>query len=554
MAAAGSPRPRMKVKGATQNPQYSLAAGIPSFAHGDNGRRLSPVSQLNTPAGRRLATPAPLTGPSYSEGLGISVDSYSGRQRARPDCSRISERQAHSRYAIPPTDYNRSRARSSPADGSCGRHAEKQEKSHISNATTSRSKGDRDRLPSQRSRNELAGIVGLTPHSFIPYTQENQNESEAKLEVARPTCPECGLFPEDSPSSHTAVSNQLCRTCRRFISSQITALLPSEPAPSEPTETTTNSPVPYPQGPVCKSCFSIPGYLYEEYPAFFPPCTSCGHMTDQVLHDLIKLEGHVERLTDDDGNRICASKELQDWIVYITSIAHNLSRKDSTTSIAESILSASASRKDRVRRSVTPIVKAAPTRAATLYPVGQARNARFCVTLEDPRLMVYTRKFSFDDGDEDDEEPHNSSVRPPPRQQQQQQQQQRPNSAASQSPARPSSVPAKSPGRRLTKRIGSRIQQLKHTKQHNRLPDPPGMNTSHPTPRTHSNPPPRTRPATTFEEILGESPTLPVQQGLKNNSGLHPLRNVCSVSNDNSASAVRDGEVEAGGTRRRGAV
>ncbi|KAF2271827.1 uncharacterized protein EI97DRAFT_462518 [Westerdykella ornata] len=344
-----SARPQVRVIGASRNPEYNINSGTKRFARREDGGRIAPVSQLNTYTGRALANCAPSQPPQGN---------------------------AFSRRSDPPPQGRQARPAGDVPKGK-----------PMLNRGVSNKISDRERLPSQRPRTELSQLLGMTRGSSRKGTTQGRSSSGIgpPPSAACSKCERWGTVDFLRPSSD---ESQVCNSCHRFLPGpQLTAL---DGASGRPRQTGMD-PVPpskYPTGLICATCVSIPGYLYQEYLQFFPKCPCCGHMTDMTLSDLIANEREVNGLRDENGKRVSgASKELQDWCVYIAHHARSVSRHNSGRSVASSISSLGLRRSGAIRR--TPTASTGSSVGGTSHP-GLIPASQMDVSK--PR---YTRRFSF---------------------------------------------------------------------------------------------------------------------------------------------------------------
>lgn len=365
----------MKVMGTSLNPEYAVASNQPRFRRDEQGRRLAPLSQLNTFAGRMLAQQQTMQTSSYSEGISRSVNPEDVRKQVNHQCRSASIRSNSTSFDRP---YRERTSKPLP----------EQKPTDVGIKGQIHVVSDRDRLTSQRLLTEpsqLFGMVRGNPH--------NEDNAAAKKTIAPARCPECKQ--SSSKLGQSVASNRVCGTCRRFVPVRVTALRQeSLPKPQEHVDLTPTPTFESLSGLNCTTCLRVPRTLQKEYLAFFPPCIVCGFMTDLTLTRLVDNEGEIPGLLDSRGKIRChPSKDLQDWCFAQVKLSHNVSRKDSEHSLAESIKSVSSAalrRTHATRRTFrrglrSGMAEEGMTQHAGLVPVKQWRE-------EGAR---YSKRFSF---------------------------------------------------------------------------------------------------------------------------------------------------------------
>ncbi|KAF2660452.1 hypothetical protein K491DRAFT_727215 [Lophiostoma macrostomum CBS 122681] len=382
MAGSSPSRPQIKVVGSSRNPEYNLAACRPHFKRDQSGKRLAPVAQLNSHAGRVLARQQSAKCPSYTEGRS-PLSPGNGKSGQPRDPSTGAEPEQHHRMGrvpfIPPHNNDKCATiekaavrkpiqRAPPVDNSV--------------------RSDRDHLSSQRPLVELSQEVETSRGNSCKSTSRRSSVAESDITLSL-ICPEC-----KQSDSHTTKgrSTSVCKTCKRFVqTANITALdSPINVVTEEPEKPLQHSK--YSTVPACRTCVIVPGDLHHEYLQFFPACSVCGHLTDVILKDLVDNEGTVSALTGDNGKPILGvSKKLRDWCAFVAHEAHPVVRNNSKKSIASSIsstASASLRRKGAVRRT--------PTNSTTSSVLSDGKPKLIAVSEAQQNRPNLTRRFSFD--------------------------------------------------------------------------------------------------------------------------------------------------------------
>lgn len=378
-------RIEIKVRGSSRNPEYNIASGPIHFRREEDGRRIAPISQLNTHVGRLLAEEESLKALSYTEGFWPPIDLETNRQRARPLNNDALERQGRSEQGIytsrldPRYNTSLNPGKDSVDDMSIG-------KGHPTS--------DRDRLTSQRPRTELSQLLGMTRGSSRKGTVQGTLSTSAPSSIDLSlVCPECKQPNPATSRGRSASLSHICSTCHRFVTATEITTPQAEPRPAEPKLKV--KPIPpsrYPTSLVCDTCLVVPEYLYQEFLQFFPTCPACGQMTDTTLVNVVGSGGEVTGLTDDDGRQIFgASKELQDWCVYISRQGHFVSRLSSKKSTDSSISSTSSSGLTR-----SGAIHRTPTSSTTSSKAGSMRSSLYLVSEISWKGSQSTRRFSFD--------------------------------------------------------------------------------------------------------------------------------------------------------------
>jgi hypothetical protein len=289
-----SPRPEIKVPGTSHNPEYNISSNRSHFGRREDGRRVAPLSQLNTYTGRRLdpGHAAKHREHSYTEG---SPPAKRGSTRSS-SASRTADaplRQGHTAgsehvsfldHASCPRCY----ANDSPSSKEVPR----------SSVTFpgGRECSDRDSLPSQRPpRSEPSRAIGMTRGSSRQGTTQARNARTASLthstDQGPSFCPGCGQSSSTQDRGQSSNVSGVCKVCHRFIpAAHITALQ----GPSRPTEHRTKpnpiTPSKYPSALVCKTCISIPGYIYQSTSSSFLTAHAVAIWPESSSMSLLRME------------------------------------------------------------------------------------------------------------------------------------------------------------------------------------------------------------------------------------------------------------------------
>ncbi|PSN67260.1 hypothetical protein BS50DRAFT_387467 [Corynespora cassiicola Philippines] len=270
--------PRSGSETSSNHPEYAFSP-LTRFTRDEDGRRLSPLSQLNTRTGRQLA--------ATEESCNSSV------------C---------------PTEFS---AADRPTD--------------------------RDLLPSQKSRFNPShlldqafpqgdGPLGTSMDDGSPTLIESMSsaassedaQSTSSLGDARSAAPsppleqaciECGQIPSKSYSGSRV--SHVCPACKLFVPVISATAIQSSPLPSESESSDTDDDALVPTRPLkCMTCRAIPKLIYAEWRQFFPVCSDCGCMLEQTFFELVKKKGEVHGLKDDDGRLFLSpSKDLDGFCV-----------------------------------------------------------------------------------------------------------------------------------------------------------------------------------------------------------------------------------------------
>lgn len=89
---------------------------------------------------------------------------------------------------------------------------------------------------------------------------------------------------------------------------------PHHSASPTPSTRTIASPPPskYPKSPLCYTCTSVPGFIYQDFIRFFPKCGICGHMDAEIKTLLLAPDGEIGELMSGKRNGMIG-KELLQW-------------------------------------------------------------------------------------------------------------------------------------------------------------------------------------------------------------------------------------------------
>ncbi|KAF2267900.1 hypothetical protein CC78DRAFT_565714, partial [Lojkania enalia] len=239
-----SPRPEIKVMGTSCNPEYNLDSSSSRVKRTEDGRRVAPVSQLNTYAGRDLARRQPVGCVSFSEGIKPIIVAKEVRRTTQSSSVRQPRSVGDLTQSATTLPKRRVSVRQDEIRDAPSRSVAK----HT----------DRKYPISQQPRSELSRLLSMTRGSSRKGTTVGKklfsNEKKEQRAVG-PPCLECGQSRTNQPAGPGRFSH-VCCTCHRFVPIVIAALKE------------------YSNRPLCKTCASIPGCLYDEYLQFFPACVA----------------------------------------------------------------------------------------------------------------------------------------------------------------------------------------------------------------------------------------------------------------------------------------
>lgn len=379
----GSKRPELKVIGSARNPEYNIAKGSSHFTRTEDGRRLAPLSQLNTRPGRLLA-----------EEKSSKYANYSGSKPLRRKSSTYDFR-ANSESRNEPTPQVHSGSQNCitcPDEGSVSKFPQAKEPEEHGYITVALQTSNQDRLIPHLPRNESSQPPDMTRGNSQERKLGRGSTGRSDIDLSL-VCPECNQGDSTNTSALTMSISHICNICRRFVPSTDIRTSRSSPQDKHLPLESSGSPIPpskFPSSPVCPTCLPIPGYLYQEYLQRFAQCAVCGHMTDITLVDIVENGGEITGVTDDTGKKIFgASKELQDWCVYIAYTARDVRRHGSMKLVAASI---SSNGSVMLRRSGA--VRRTPT--GSMESSLASRQPRLVPASEAPPGLQYHREINID--------------------------------------------------------------------------------------------------------------------------------------------------------------
>ncbi|KAF2016230.1 hypothetical protein BU24DRAFT_462411 [Aaosphaeria arxii CBS 175.79] len=327
----GTPHPEVRSSIISDNPEYNTTVGL-SFRRTEDGRRLSPRSQLNTLAGRLLDPSHDYQIPGeapHQTALNIhrkpSPYPRMGEQcqeptRARPDrdaIPKIALRHEKRSVAQSTVDENTSKAHGTDRDQS----------GPIIN--------DDGKQSLRPPRTELSQLLSMTRGSSINGTSHIRAKAQGPLS-ADTACNTCKVSGSYNPRSPCSGPSHFCNRCHRFVGSAIMTVSSKPSQKQHPVLHQREPPPTLSKCPTihrCKTCQTIPPDIYDEYQRFFPLCIVCKQMTDITRNDIVDHGGEVPPLVDGQGKQILgASKELHNWCSRVFQAAHDLNRVDSKIS------------------------------------------------------------------------------------------------------------------------------------------------------------------------------------------------------------------------------
>ncbi|KAF2748225.1 hypothetical protein M011DRAFT_35642 [Sporormia fimetaria CBS 119925] len=376
-----------KIQGASRNPEYNIASDQPRFGRLRDGRRVAPLSQLNTHAGRRLAAELPPRPNVYNEQSSSFESKFGASEGSRSGDAGRRQALLDGRKATPGP-------------------IQRDDSFHSSGVPIDHRLPDRALLPSQSGRTGVSQLFSMSAGSARRTTTPGRSRYESGVPSSSKECPGCCQSDSPGPDKLSPNVSHVCTTCHRFVSGpQITGLQHDpprvEPKPSkQPQPQSAKSPPTYPIGPVCPTCISVPSYLYLEFASLLPTCSLCSHMPPILLAHLITSAGELLDLKLPNTPPIKhASKELRDWCLYTTykaksssAVAHrrHLSAPASATR-SEKLIAATTS-----LRRTGAIRRAGTQRTSSSAPgPGQTHPGLIPADLVDFWGTRYTRKFSF---------------------------------------------------------------------------------------------------------------------------------------------------------------
>lgn len=256
---------RPRIRRTPRNPEYDESLPTPHlrFAQTEDGKRLAPFAITNTRTGRRLTGKEFLRRPTRGR-----------KENSSSQCSHSVGRSRSKQRAAP-----RSRAHSVSMPSS----------------STSNSKSTMQPSSSRAEPFKNAAKMPVQPVTY-QVTDRNILKSQHKY------------FRENMPAEPSKVQGALKRPAS---SNQY-----SQQAQQEPMGINHDPAMrPYPGLDSCATCIVVPDYIYQEYLIYFPPCSTCGHMTERFaralkgIRDVFHMEG---------DKRVTPSRNLQDWLYTTT--------------------------------------------------------------------------------------------------------------------------------------------------------------------------------------------------------------------------------------------
>lgn len=248
-------RKRRSISGTTHNPEYNVNSDSPHFKRGPDGKRLAPVSQLNSYWGRELARDG---SNRIQRSENVARTDRENTQLKKPNGTELTNLPRNWSFPLLPTESPKLFDRS-------------QLSSH----------GPHTYVVSHDTSYDL-----LIPHSFTAHGRP----TPLHVPKAAP-CHVCNVKPGSQDPSTDPEPSHICPHCHRFISRtpspHIKATVPQVDKPLPPSP---RAPVPsranVPEVLRCRTCVPVPGSLREEFRALFDACTICGHMSDETVKEV----------------------------------------------------------------------------------------------------------------------------------------------------------------------------------------------------------------------------------------------------------------------------
>ncbi|KAF2445223.1 hypothetical protein P171DRAFT_444096 [Karstenula rhodostoma CBS 690.94] len=268
------PRTHKTIVGTSQHPEYNVNKDLPHFKRGPNGKRLAPVSQFNSAAGRELAK-------GHS-----TMGSGSASQANLPN-------KTHDEDRTRPRNFSRTLPPTAPT------------------------LSDRDTLPSQNPlfgpytvSHDTSSAFIATGHPEPIHVPTNRAQSAQKDEEKEQPCPLCNQT--STSLSPSQIFSHICPVCQRFVFRGpppahfgVTALQTARPLPPIPPRK--NAPPPL----KCGACVAVPGALVGEFRTVFGEgvCVICGELSGEGVAEVRSNGVYREGM----------SGELRGWFAGVVS-------------------------------------------------------------------------------------------------------------------------------------------------------------------------------------------------------------------------------------------